>query len=119
MPQPAIAQSRVCSDCKTNKLLEEFPKDKTRKFGRQYICKPCSHIRNRKQRYGLSDRLYKEMVKSTPHCPICNSEELLVIDHDHSTGEVRGLICEPCNLMLGHAKDNKVTLLNAIAYLEQ
>ena len=119
MPQPAIAQSRVCSNCKTDKALEEFPKDKTRKFGRQYVCKPCSNIRNRKRRYGLSDQQYQEMVNTTPHCPICGSEEPLVIDHDHSTSEVRGLICDSCNLGLGKFKDNIESLKNAITYLEQ
>ena len=58
------------------------------------------------------------MAETTPHCPICGSEEPLVVDHDHSTQEVRGLICNNCNLVLGHAKDNIETLQNAIAYLQ-
>ena len=119
MPQPAIAQSRVCSDCKTDKPLEEFPKDKSRKLGRQYICRPCKSARNIKQKYGLTKSQHQEMEQATTHCPICGSEEPLVVDHDHSTQEVRGLICNHCNLVLGHAKDNIETLKNAIAYLEQ
>jgi hypothetical protein len=117
-PQTAIVESRVCSDCKVDKPLDEFSVDRSRKLGREYICKPCRHIRNRKNKYGLSQDQYKEMVNSTPACPICGSEEPLVIDHDHSTSEVRGLICDSCNLGLGKFKDNIESLKNAIAYLE-
>jgi hypothetical protein len=39
------------------------------------------------------------------------------MDHDHSTGQLRGILCQQCNLMLGHAKDNLETLRAAIAYL--
>ena len=112
------AESRVCSDCKTNKPLEEFPNDRTRKHGKGYICKPCSHVRNRTTKYGITHEQYKEMVLTTPHCPICGSDDPLVIDHDHSTSEVRGLICDSCNLGLGKFKDNIQSLKNAIAYLE-
>ena len=114
----ATAPSRVCSDCKEDKVLDDFPKDKSRKLGRQYICKSCKSKRNRKQKYGLTDEEYTSMAETTPHCPICGSEEPLVVDHDHSTQEVRGLICNNCNLVLGHAKDNIETLKNAIAYLQ-
>ena len=126
MPQPAIAQSKVCNVCLTDKDLAEFPKD-----GRK-TCKDCrnSYIRTYrrntpelqklqkiKQLYGLEASEYQLLVESNPHCPICGSEEPLVVDHDHSTQEVRGLICNHCNLVLGHARDNIEILKNAIAYL--
>jgi hypothetical protein len=43
----------------------------------------------------------------------------LVIDHCHSTGHVRGLLCPTCNNMLGHAKDNVAVLAAAIEYLSR
>ncbi|MCK9459672.1 MAG: endonuclease VII domain-containing protein [Proteobacteria bacterium] len=73
-----------------------------------------------------------ECVYSLTNCPICEREFIQgatskkridgkkckrVIDHDHTTGNVRGVICHHCNVMLGHAQDNVDTLINAIKYL--
>ena len=117
MPQPATAQSRVCSICKSEKDASQFNKDKQQTSGLHSYCKPCRATLHLKRVYGLNDHQYKEMVRTTPHCPICGSEEPLVVDHDHSTQEVRGLICNSCNLGLGKFKDNIQSLKNAIAYL--
>jgi hypothetical protein len=61
-------------------------------------------------------------------CAICNTHAAaiehasfkhnpLVIDHDHRTGKIRGLLCSTCNNMLGHAKDNPSLLIAAAKYL--
>lgn len=42
-----------------------------------------------------------------------------IIDHCHTTGKIRGLLCTNCNNMLGKAKDNVEVLKKAISYLEQ
>jgi hypothetical protein len=43
----------------------------------------------------------------------------LYVDHDHSTGKVRGLLCQSCNTLLGTAKDNISLLYKSIKYLER
>lgn len=40
------------------------------------------------------------------------------IDHDHATGKIRGVLCHHCNVLLGSAKDDQITLLRAVHYLE-
>lgn len=53
-------------------------------------------------------------------CKICNttSTKPLSVDHCHSTGKIRGLLCNPCNMGIGQFKDSIVRLKNAISYLE-
>jgi len=42
----------------------------------------------------------------------------LVVDHDHKTGDIRGMLCHNCNRALGLFKDSVVNLKSAIEYLE-
>jgi hypothetical protein len=54
-------------------------------------------------------------------CAICFEAvgERLNVDHDHSTGKVRGLLCRRCNLLLGKVQDNETILASAINYLRR
>jgi hypothetical protein len=63
-------------------------------------------------RYGVakSDFSYSE-------CWICGSKERLCIDHCHTTGTARGLLCTFCNTALGYFKDDTVKMEKAIQYL--
>jgi len=86
-----------------------------------------------KVKYGLSKDAYEQMVKeSNGRCAICQCipyvkglsrndrekvSQTLVIDHDHETGIVRGLLCAHCNYGLGHFKHNPVLLERAKEYL--
>jgi hypothetical protein len=54
-------------------------------------------------------------------CAICGkvnrAGRRLVIDHDHRTGKVRALLCDPCNLVLGYVDDSVSRLQASIAYI--
>ena len=52
-------------------------------------------------------------------CKICDQEGPLVVDHEHTSGIVRGLLCSRCNQGLGSFRDNPNYLSSAIAYLEK
>jgi hypothetical protein len=43
----------------------------------------------------------------------------VVVDHNHETGEVRGILCSMCNMMLGHARESTNILYKAIVYLSE
>lgn len=76
--------------------------------------------------YGLTPENYDSLLKAQGEvCAICGGTNkpgkdggLLHIDHDHSTGKVRGLLCGQCNRGLGHFKDNPDSLRKAALYLE-
>jgi hypothetical protein len=66
------------------------------------------------KRYGLT-REEADAILSKP-CAICG-EPSTCIDHDHNTGTVRGGLCRPCNIGLGHFKDSIDLLESAKTYL--
>lgn len=134
-----ISSMKVCKKCNIEKELDQFSniisKDKVYK---QSNCKKCrSEYRNLKRRlnpeiesfrkrkqtlrskYGIELEEYDKMYNDQKGCcKICNkSYKLLNVDHCHSTGLVRGLLCKVCNTSLGGFKDSIESLESAIRYL--
>lgn len=75
-----------------------------------------------KSRYGITPEDFEEMLKKQDgRCAICGIQYHLTlhIDHDHTNGRVRGLLCNNCNRGLGHFKDSMDLLLKARSYLEK
>jgi Recombination endonuclease VII len=73
-----------------------------------------------KSRYGITLEQFDELYnKQFGKCAICQQtyHSTLHIDHDHSDGKIRGLLCNNCNLGLGHFKDSSELLENASKYL--
>lgn len=72
-------------------------------------------------KYGLSVEEFEAMrSRQNGRCLICGTaSEDLVVDHDHETGKVRGLVDGRCNLMIGQALDNPDVLRAAAEYLEK
>lgn len=52
-------------------------------------------------------------------CAICGSSENLHVDHCHTTGKIRDVLCRECNIGLGHFRDRPDLLLLAIEYLRK
>lgn len=77
-----------------------------------------------KKVFGITLIEYKLMLENQQHkCKICNKhknefKKQLAVDHCHSTGRIRGLLCEKCNVGLGSFKDNIEVLTQAIEYLK-
>jgi len=80
------------------------------------------------QNYGITVEQYAEMLDAQNGvCAICGRPEThirkgtlcqLAIDHDHESGQVRGLLCNNCNRAIGLLKDNPKILRSAADYLE-
>lgn len=107
--------------------------------GHLSICKSCRSIRRKSQYnpeiarneslknlYGITLIEYQEMlVRQNNRCFICGTLEKdcvknrLFVDHDHTTGKVRGLLCHHCNALLGLAKDDPEILIKTISYLRE
>lgn len=125
-----------CNKCKQYKNPEEFGKLSYNWNGLDCICKDCrSHKRKTpeerehiwefcmKKRYGISkENYYNLLEEQNGVCAICFKAEIqgrkLSVDHNHLTGEVRGLLCSKCNMVLGLLGDNDELLLNALNYLK-
>jgi hypothetical protein len=133
---------RTCTKCGTTKKESDFrvkQKYHTKsgpKVAINNLCWTCakisakeSKIRNPYTWIKTKFRISKEeaefwYIESRKHCEICGiscrpDQEALCIDHDHSTGKIRGILCRNCNHLLGHAKDNIKILENSIEYLRR
>lgn len=132
---------KFCSRCEETKPLEEFPLAKRSHDGRFTYCTPCTRERNRertpeqrrawhiKSKYGLEVAEYDALLaKQGGLCAICKQPPtantrttalpLLAVDHCHSTGAVRGLLCFNCNTGLGSFQDSGSLLTAAMTYLQ-
>lgn len=97
-------------------------KDALRASWRKAAKKNYSYERSRNAglaKYGLTPEQYNEMFeRQEGKCKVCKEEIKLVVDHCHTTGEVRGLLCNGCNTGLGLFKDSIDRLEEAVVYLK-
>lgn len=136
-------QSHVCKDC-TAESRRKYRADNAEKISAQRKAAYRRDLeRNRqlgRERYrrdpvrakianwrfmgiDISVERYHEMHRDQDgHCKICGRSEAengkaLAVDHDHSSGRVRGLLCDDCNIALGRFQDSPDVLRRAIDYL--
>lgn len=128
-------KSKVCTKCKEEKPISEFFK-RREGTGVRHACKKCeyaqsliwrkanpdkqSKINRRKKlqyKYNLTESELNQMkISQNNRCYICEREVKLVIDHCHTTGKVRKLLCYNCNTLLGHI-ENKAKMAIVKKYL--
>ena len=135
---------KLCAPCGKTKPLAAFNVNRRNKStGRESLCRECrKQARSRlapvgfginrkhhfKKRYGITPEQYEEMERQQRGlCAICYMPETrvlhgrkprLAVDHNHSTGKVRALLCFMCNAKLATIEDEQF-MLRAKAYLRQ
>lgn len=86
--------------------------------------KAANHEKRVQETYGLEAGEYAQLYEfQGALCALCRratgASRRLSVDHDHATGNVRGLLCRPCNSLLGHARDRTGFFLRCILYLRR
>ena len=108
-----------CKDCE--KEYNARPEVKRRRYTQRSA--ETKEDRRLKDRYGISLQDYHDMLLeqngSCAMCPATALDKKLCVDHNHETGEVRALLCVPCNTMLGMAGDSADRLQAGIDYLKE
>jgi len=116
---PDTKSERYCIACDEYKPKDHFYKNINKYH--QSKCKECMVIEKRISTYNLTPEDFKEILQSQNNtCAICKKAFTATphIDHDHRSGDVRGLLCRSCNIGIGHFEDDTERLKNAISYLE-
>ena len=137
--------TKICRYCEVEKDLDSFSRHPNTKDKRNPRCKACKNEQQRqfyqenreqllprfkayrrlnwrRSQYGISNDEFAAMVAAqNGECLFGHAvpeTEKLVVDHSHSTGKVRGILCSSCNLAIGHFREDISRLEAAIAYLK-
>lgn len=129
---------KTCIKCNEIKDLDKFGRHPHAKNGRTNTCRDCklsyskrwnkdnaerNWIHAIKNRYGLSLEEWNGLFeKQSGCCAICDKHQSeldcrLVVDHCHSSGFVRGLLCRNCNSAIGMLEERPEILDKAKSYL--
>ena len=131
----------ICNFCSCSLTVDNWT-DHMRKES-QYCCLPCHKKRPSQsfesnknsaliRKYGITLEDFNNIkLEQSNSCAICKKSEVfstrpcnkpemnLAVDHCHSTGKVRGLLCLKCNRALGLFEENIENLNEAIAYVNK
>ena len=122
---------KQCTKCDAVKEARYFTIAYATRDGLSHRCKECVSAvctkSNKRRKYGMDDSAIIAMLASQGNgCPIClkpivfgERKNNFHIDHDHQTGEVRGILCETCNPGLGKFDDDPARVAMGIEYLKR
>ena len=128
--------TRICTDCGTNPVVSLRQRKRYRchdctnkERKRQYAADRINRLAQARQyQFGITPDMYDALVTAQNGCcAICGAPETrsrdgitnqLAVDHDHMTGELRGLLCNRCNMGLGCLRESEAVLAGALAYIQ-
>lgn len=136
---------KSCSKCKEKKSTDQFSRRQFTPSGNWgYVswCHACRSVKFKKnwsegtyrdsvyrRKFGITIADYDRiLVEQEGCCDICGTDtpqghgaknKRFSVDHNHSTGKARGLLCHHCNIALGSFKDNIESMAKAIDYIRK
>lgn len=137
---------KFCPKCKKTKVFKDFNKsnlkystyctlcfrrlakmyDSPKKRKEKYQRNKESVISNRLQtKFGMTlDQYNLKLSKQRGKCNICGiteeqNKKRLAVDHNHQTGEIRDLLCNNCNVLIGFLKEDLKVSLNLTKYIRR
>lgn len=104
-----------------NPLFREQDATRARERRKSPIYKAKQRVQDIRKLYGLSEAAYNVLhTRQGGQCAICGEEpKQLHVDHNHTTGTVRGLLCSGCNTGIGQLRESERLLASAAAYLRK
>ncbi len=122
VPQQPHGRKR-CRACREWKDISLYYSRASKVTGRKYFeldCNSCRKVRYIVRNYGITPEEYHRLIsKSGGLCECCKESyrDKPAIDHDHTTGSIRGVLCTSCNTSLGFARESVSRLRAMIDYL--
>lgn len=116
-------QCKVCrSDTKRKSRIKYYHSEKGRAAQKRWNDSASARAYRRawklRNKYNLTVHDYNQLLAlQNGHCVFCNKTDDLVVDHDHATGNVRGILCRQHNTALGLFQDSPLALQLAIEYV--
>lgn len=139
--EDVIAGSKFCRKCGERKSFNLFHNQIASKDGKMSWCKDCNEVQRKKwetsnpnygrkkhlkAKYSMTEEQYNKILQEQNGvCAICSTDDpggpwkKFKVDHNHKTGEIRGLLCQHCNVGLGHFKDDVTLFTKAIEYINE
>lgn len=107
----------VCKQCENKRALDSYYKNHTKN-------KQKGKDKQLKLNYGITREEFNILLESQNYkCAICGTTDSgsrdWHVDHCHTTGRVRGLLCHHCNTGIGLLKDDPIIIKNALEYLSK
>lgn len=122
------AECKVCMKAR-HAVYYQKNKDKVTRRDLAYYqshkreCKRSARKSSLRRRFGITEGDYiRIFTRQLGRCAICGQPEpkgqWLSVDHNHVTGQVRGLLCDACNTAMGLLKEDSQRLISMLRYLE-
>lgn len=114
---------KLCTAARSREVYAANPASRQRSVAKRREADPVAYRISRqkehlKQKYGLTLEMIARMkAEQAGACAICRREVKLIVDHNHTTGKVRSLLCQRCNVGIGYFEESPILLQRALDYV--